>query len=236
MQYLLLFLFLLVMAGLGLRAFLNANPKDLAKTIRKIGGVASLGLALFFAVTGRFPLAIPLGIFGLSLLGRNIAGGFNPFGGSANKSEGQTSRVRTRMIEMELDHDTGEMRGVVIKGQFAQRELASMDQAELLSLLSDCAKKDTQAAQLLEVYLDRHFPDWREDAGAAGQTRSGGARGSEGPMSQAEAYEILGLEPGASKADIRRAHRTLMKRMHPDQGGSTYLATKINEAKDVLLG
>ena len=54
-------------------------------------------------------------------------------------------------------------------------------------------------------------------------------------MSQEEAYQILGLEPGAKSEDITRAHRTLMKKFHPDQGGTNYLATRINEAKDTLL-
>jgi curved DNA-binding protein CbpA len=238
MQYFILGLLLLLLAYAAFRAFLNANPKDLAKVLRNIGGIALLLLALFFAVTGRFPLAVPFGILALSLLGRSLAAGFNPFQGSANKSAGQRSRVRTRSIEMELDHDTGEMDGRVIKGRFASRKLSSMTQRELIALRVECQKSDQQAVQLLEAYLDRFFPEWRKDAG---QSDSSGRRrksrsGSDGPMSAEEAYEILGLVPGASKADIRRAHRTLMKKLHPDQGGSTYLAAKINEAKDVLLG
>ena len=235
MQYLILGVLFLLIVYAALRSFLNANPRTMAQNMRRIAGVAALLMALFFTVTGRFPLAVPLGIVAISLLRGNLSG-FNPFPGNANKSAGQQSRVRTRTIEMELDHDTGEMEGRVIKGRFAARMLSSMNDGELIELWNDCLKPDPQAAQLLEAYMDRRSPEWREGAGTkANQDDKAGSR-SDGPISRDEAYEILGLQPGASKSDIRRAHRSLMKKMHPDQGGSTYLATKINEAKDLLLG
>jgi curved DNA-binding protein CbpA len=54
-------------------------------------------------------------------------------------------------------------------------------------------------------------------------------------MTQEEAYQILGLEPGADADAVARAHRTLMKKLHPDQGGTNYLAARVNEAKDTIL-
>ena len=240
MQTLIFGLALLLLVYTGLRAFVNANPQDMARNMRKFAGLAALFLALFLTMTGRFPLAIPLVIVAFSLLrGGNLSslfGGFNPFPGSADKSAGLKSRVRTRTIEMELDHDTGDMDGRVIRGAFSSRHLSSMDQGELIQLWKDCQAADSQAAQLLEAYLDRRFSDWRAGAGARAKGSDESRGGSEGPMSSDEAYEILGLQPGASKTDIARAHRLLMKKMHPDQGGSTYLAAKINQAKDLLLG
>lgn len=240
MQYLIPGLALLLFVYFGLRVFVTADPKNVMRSFRKFSGMASLIMALFLGMTGRFPLAFPFVIVAFSLLrGGNLSSifsGFNPFPGSAHKSAGQKSRVRTRTIEMELDHDTGDMEGRVIRGAFSSRLLSSMDQDELIRLWVDCRAADTQASQLLEAYLDRRFSDWRERAGAQAKGSSEPRGHPEGPMSTEEAYEILGLQPGASKADIARAHRQLMKKLHPDQGGSTYLAAKINEAKDLLFG
>ena len=56
------------------------------------------------------------------------------------------------------------------------------------------------------------------------------------PFPKSEAYDLLGLKPGASEDEIKAAHKRLMKDFHPDKGGTDYLAAKINQAKDVLLG
>ena len=103
--------------------------------------------------------------------------------------------------------------------------------AELAMLWRDCRFADPKSAQLIEAWLDRTHPTWRED-----MARAESEPGAGGIMTRDEAYEILGLAPGAGAEDIRRAHRDLMKKLHPDDGGSGYLAAKINEAKDVLSG
>jgi hypothetical protein len=133
---------------------------------------------------------------------------------------------------MELDHDTGEMRGRVLKGLFADRNIESLTPADMALLWQDCRNTDPQSAQIIEAYLDRDHPTWREDV-ARGESKMG--RGPGGPMRPKEAFEILGLAPDASEDEIRSAHRDLMLKLHPDRGGSTYLAAKINEAKDVAL-
>ena len=156
------------------------------------------------------------------------------------KASGQTSTVRTRFVAMELDHDTGEMDGDVLEGPYAGRRLSDLDLDALLELLHVAAGADTQSAQVLQSYLDRvHGDEWRERAGAAGsQTGTGdaGARPGTTSMTRDEAYEVLGLAPGASEEEIKQAHRQLIREYHPDKGGSDYLAAKINEAKDLLLG
>jgi DnaJ-domain-containing protein 1 len=128
------------------------------------------------------------------------------------------------------------MDGKVLHGQFAGKLLSELPLAQLMEVWKECRAQDVQSARLLEAYLDRAAPDWRGAAGQSGASgRGSGAAPTNGRMTPDEAYEVLGLSPGAGAPEVRRAHRELMKKLHPDRGGSTYLAAKINQAKDVLL-
>jgi DnaJ-domain-containing protein 1 len=135
---------------------------------------------------------------------------------------------------MSLDHDTGEMDGDVLAGRHEGRRLSELDLKALLEVAEDM-RGDAESLRLLEGYLDRAHPGWRDDAQADAARRQG-APPRAGGMSEKEAYQILGLEPDASDAEVRDAHRRLMKQFHPDRGGSAALAAKINEAKDRILG
>ena len=230
MTYLILGFAVLAVGLLVLRAFAGANPTKVARRLTFGGGVVSLLAAGLLAMRGLASIAITLAMLGSWLLWGTATGPWG--GGRVRKSPGQTSRIVTDHLEMELDHDTGEMRGRVIKGLFANRDIESLTPADMALLWQDCRNTDPQSAQIVEAYLDRVHPSWREDV-ARGESDMG--RGSGGRMTPKEAFEILGLAAGASEDEIRRAHRELMLKLHPDRGGSTYLAAKINEAKDVAL-
>jgi hypothetical protein len=219
----------LVLALWALNAYSSVDPRKLALVLRPSGGVLALGLAAFLGVRGRLDIAIPLGLFGAGLLGWGPLASTGIFQ-RTQKSPGQVSRVRAAFVEMELDHDTGQMRGRVLAGS---RRGASLDNLDLPTLLGLLAEFDDESRALLAAYLDRREPRWREHAQGDASAGRGTARG--GKMTEEEAYQILGLGPGAGPEEIGRAHRALMKKLHPDQGGSTYLAAQINEAKEVLL-
>jgi hypothetical protein len=155
------------------------------------------------------------------------------FSGLSGPTTGQTSEIDTPFLRMTLDHDTGHMTGTVLRGRFAGMRLDELSQADLLGLLRECRAEDEESARLIEAYLDRLHPDWHDDLGSQ-QAGSGPQRAS-ADMTVEEAYEILGLSPDADEDAIRAAHRRLMKQLHPDHGGTDYLATKINRARDVLL-
>jgi hypothetical protein len=216
----------LFIAWYVLSLFRNTKPAVLARALKVSGGVVSLGAAAFIGLRGNVIVAVPLGMFGLSLLGWE----FGPAGFSARtrRGEGRQSKVRSAFLDMTLDHDTGALNGTVVAGSHAGRALSEFDRDGLLQLLREF---DDESRQLLAGYLDRRFPDWREQAGADAPS---GRAASSGKMTREEAYQILGLAPGANDAAIVAAHRNLMKRLHPDQGGSTYLASRVNEARDLL--
>jgi hypothetical protein len=213
--------------------FAHANPATLARFFKVTGGVVALGIAGLLAVRGRIDMALLIGGVGAWLLGWSRLT-FPGLGGRTQQASGSNSRVRSQLIEMTLDHDTGEMDGAVLAGAFAGRQLGSLDKAGLQDLLAECHAGDPDGVRLLEAYLDRRFPDWREDTRSEEQSRTD-AQPSSGVMTADEAYQVLDLQPGATLDQIRQAHRTLMKKLHPDQGGSTYLAARVNQAKDILL-
>jgi DnaJ-domain-containing protein 1 len=220
-----------------LQMFRAANPAVLARALKIVGGVVSLATAAFVGLRGELAVAIPLGIFGAGLLGWAPFGqnAFN-FGGlfsglNTRRSTGQTSQVRSQFLEMMLDHDSGTLAGRIVAGPHAGHSLDEYDLPQLAAMMPNF---DAESVALLESYLDRRFPAWRENAerNTAGRQRRAPASSK---MTDEEAYQILGLQPGAGRDEIGRAHRTLMKKLHPDQGGSTYLAARVNEAKDTLL-
>lgn len=229
---------ILIALGLVGRWFLSADPKAVATAVRWIalGGGALLGVFLLVRVGTAVLFPIVLTTLFLLRRRRGLFGarGFAGFGGRTTPSPGQTSEVETATLRMALDHDSGEMQGTVLRGRFEGRDLEGMSFGELIQLLAECHANDEQSVSLLETYLDREQgPDWRDHAKEEG-AQSGATAGA--PITKEEAYEVLGLKPGASPEDVKEAHHRLMLKMHPDQGGSTYLASKINQAKDLLLG
>jgi hypothetical protein len=231
--------------------FRKTPPEKVSRILKKTVLYGLIVAVVMLAVTGRLPwlfavigAAIPVVLRGVSLL-RNavlirqlfaslgLSGAAPAAGGRGGR---QNSSIRTRFFEMVLEHATGAMDGTVLEGPRQGKRLSDLPLDELLELLAVCRREDGQSAAVLEAYLDRGYSDWREQAGVgdAGQDTRSASMGT-GEMTRNEAYAVLGLQAGASKEEIRDAHRHLMQKLHPDRGGSTYLAAKINQAKDLLL-
>jgi hypothetical protein len=223
-----------VLAVLLLAAWLftNADPGRLARLVRYTLGGTLVAAGGLLAIGGRWGPGLVLAALGLSVISVGRIGPFDL--GSARPRPGSQSAVRSRYLAMRLDHDSGALKGTVTAGSMAGRSLDELALNVLEALLVEVGD-DADSVALLEGYLDRRFPRWREDLEGDRAARPGRAADS-GAMTDEEAYEVLGLAPGASEAEIRAAHRRLMKRFHPDQGGTSFLAAKINQAKDRLLG
>jgi hypothetical protein len=201
-----------------------------------------LGGLAFLAATGRLHWLVAVGAALLPLLRRlplllRAIPLFQQLSGYARSAgwtqrAGQSSKIRTRYLAMTLDHDTGGMDGEVLEGAYLGKLLSSLTLSDLRTLHGTCMS-DPDSLQVLEAWLDRCHPDWRQNTDHAGQQNSNTYTSSS--MTEQEALDILGLPPGAPKEKIVEAHRRLMQKLHPDHGGSTYLAAKLNEAKEYLL-
>ena len=228
-----------VLACLALWWFSRRNGRfDAARfwpLLRRVGGWGSLALAFLLGLRGRPDLALVLGLAGVWLLeggraaGRRLADVWRslPWGGGGRARGGPPI-----LFALLPDGTPGD--GRVLSGPAACRNLSDLSPAALRELLCACRARDAATAATLETYLDRRLPGWRVDAQGDGDARAG-RPAKPGAMAEEEAYEILGLQRGASPEQVRAAHRALMKRIHPDQGGTAELAARVNAARDRLL-
>lgn len=246
-------IFFLIALGVfaGLRLLLGKKPI----TVRQFGliYVAALGglVLLYLAVTGRLhwlfsvlglvlPFVFRIIPFVLQAMNlKQAVTWFQRMTTGSTPSSGQTSELNTRFLAMTLDHDSGNMDGRILLGQFEGQRLSDLTLASLMTLLREVSA-DSDSESVLRAYLDRAHPDWQAEYGDTGQgpdPDDGTHRGNRdsGGVSVKDAFDILGLDPGADRNAVREAHRKLMRQHHPDRGGSTWLAARINEAKEVLL-
>ena len=213
----------LVILWYASNAFTKANPAKLARLLKPAGGLATLAIAAFLMLRGQIEAAVAVGGFGLYLLGMGGPPGFAKMFRKVGGAPGgdKVSRVRSAMIEMELHHDSGAMEGTILAGPLSGGRLADLTRPQCEEILTLCRRDDPEGARLLEAYLDRRFPGWRpagDDHGDAGRER-----------------RDWGQRLAGAVSEIARAHRSLMKKLHPDYGGPTALAAKVNEAKAVLM-
>ena len=238
MARVLLLLALAIVLYLMFRRTQSVPPHRRRAEYIKFGLAIAVGIVVVLTITGRLSWlgAVAAGLFVvlrqlLPILIRlfpMLAARRRAQGSSAGKA--QTSTVETVLLRMQLDHDTGDLHGEVLKGRFAGWRLADLDRQQLEELLAYCRNEDQESVRLLDSYLQQRFPGEAPFAQAESNT------GRNAGMNRAEALAILGLAEGASSEDIVAAHRALIHKLHPDRGGNDYLAAKINQAKDVLLG
>ena len=227
----------LVVIGLVvlIRGLSGADPRIARRVFKWTAIIIGITILAFLMIRGQVVTA--LWILGATLpffmrwrMLKNMAKNWR------GPTPGQASDIETTYLRMRLDHDSGELDGTVLHGSFNGRQLSELALADLIILLQECRINDAQSASILESYLDRvHGTEWRGGDGA-GRDGQSNATQNGSVMTVEEAYDILGLKPGAGKDQIREAHRKLMLKNHPDHGGSTYIAARINQAKELLLG
>jgi DnaJ domain len=234
MTYLLLGLLTLAGAVLMLRTYASASPASLTRAVRRTAIVsAMLGAVLLLL---RLPLGVMFvgigAILPFTLRWRAL---WPDFGAPLNQPRGKTSRIDTRHLRMALDHDSGALDGLVLAGRHRDQLLSKLTLEQLLEVRAECIADDPQGVPLIEAYLERiHGTTWREKE--PGRQSSDDTSPKRAVMTREEAFAVLGLAPTASDAEIRETYHRLIMKLHPDHGGSDYLAAKINQARDVLLG
>ncbi len=240
---------ILAVSMIAFNAFLSTPAKQTARLFTILGILVAA--IILIVVSTRFGSFVASALGGvlfflfreqvLSLL-RSLSPSAPQYqGGSASSQGTQGSRVETEFVTMTLDHSSGDMDGIVRVGAFAGQHLSNMPISDIAAVCGEImGANDQESFVLVQTYVERQRPSeleaFREAvAELMGEgPKPGGEESAE--MSREEAFAVLGLPSTADEAAIRRAHKTLMLKFHPDQDGSDYLARKINLARDVLLG
>jgi DnaJ-domain-containing protein 1 len=239
MPYFILGIALLVGTLLISRWYVKAPPSALLKMFKWLVIVLAIVIITFFLTVGPklwalWALPVLLPWIMRARAAARLAKNWSRMSSNNQKvrpDPEQMSEVETDFLRMYLDHQTGEMNGEVTQGNLAGKTLRNLPLSDLLKLLSEI-DADVQSVQVLTAYLNRyHNDEWQQNSNGS---KGGGDTGES--MTLEEAYKILGLESEASEDSIKEAHHKLMNKNHPDHGGSNFLATKINQAKDLLLG
>ena len=243
MPYFVLGIAILVGRALAARWYISASPRSILRVFKWTAIIGCLAIIVVIILTRQLtwaafmlPAMIPwlLRARQASRMAKNWSRMASTSQGASGMAPGQTSEIETRYLRMYLAHDSGEMNGDVILGQFSGKTLRSLSFEELIILLGE-VKDDNHSIQVFVAYMERYHEEaWRESKHATEDINAQMDKAN-GSMTISEAYKVLGLEEGANLVTIKEAHRRLMSKLHPDHGGSTYLATKLNEAKDLLL-
>ncbi|MCK9468984.1 MAG: molecular chaperone DnaJ [Porticoccaceae bacterium] len=235
MPKILLLVLVVFAAWYGWRHLNTLGPQERRRAIWVWGSAALLVIAVILVGTGRMhwvgaalAAAIPLLKFGFSVLFRAL-----PLLGLWQRKHGP-SRVRTKGLEVTFNLATGEMDGELFTGPHEGQRLSALDEQQLREQFNHFQANDRQSALLLRAYLLRKgFAGYGSNGYGAGDSNSRAVAGEE--MGEEQAFQVLGLKPGASREEIIQAHKRLIQKLHPDRGGNDYLAAMINAAKDRLI-
>ncbi|MGH7005995.1 MAG: hypothetical protein ACREIP_18785 [Alphaproteobacteria bacterium] len=231
--YLVLGVALVIGLAMIIRGMRGATAKQAKRWLWQSVAAVSALVAGYFLLTGRPAYAIVpalgvlVGVIGV-LIDLALGGPSKP----------HISRVNTRFLNLVLDHRSGQVTGDIVDGPFTGRRIESLRVDDLVELMMHYTREDPESARLVEAYLDRTSPTWRDRYGPDGRPKPDSYSPTSrpgGPMTKSEALKILGLQLGATAEDIRLAHRRMLQEHHPDRGGDPDMAARINQARDVLL-
>ena len=245
-----LILGILFLVGLTfiLRWYMTTEAKKIKKKLTYLLLLILFSFFVFLAITGR--LAAALGVFmAIITFGRRVFGlisilnwlkgfikGYSNI--NTNKAtenyEKKTSNVQTKFIDMTLDHESGELNGLVLLGKFKGALLSNLNLDDLIDLRQEVLG-DNDTLYLLNSYLDRKYQGWRDKFQSDNNENGAETSYSNSIMTAQEATQILGIDPNANNDEIKEAYKKLINKFHPDKGGSSYIASKINQAKEILL-